>query len=83
MNISYTAEQATRVMSKLGISFTTASVVRLVKNSKLKKVPRPSSRYNTSFNYLVCLESLQNYLVNEVGLDANIVYQAIYGTGGQ
>ncbi len=81
MNMSYTVEQVSRVLNRLNMGFTTASASRLI-NSKLKKVPRPNSRYNTSYNYLVDVKSLVDYLINEAGLDTNVVYEAVYGTGG-
>lgn len=81
MSMSYTVEEVSRVMSKLGLSFTVSAAKRFVDN-KLKKVQRPNSRYNTSYNYLVDVKSLEEYLTNEVGLDSNTVYQAVYGTGG-
>lgn len=82
MNMSYTVEQVSRVMNRLSLGFTTDSAKRLV-DRKLKKVERPSHHYNTSFNYLVDVASLEHYLINEVGLDSNVVYEAVYGTGGQ
>ncbi len=78
MNMSYTVEQVSRVLNRLNMGFTTASANRLI-DSKLKKVPRTNCRYNTSYNYLVDVKSLEEYLINEVGLDADVVYQAIYG----
>ena len=59
------------------MGFTTASDTRLV-DSKLKKVSRPRSCYNTSFNYLVDVKSLEDYLINECAIDANAVYIAVY-----
>lgn len=82
MNMSYTVEQVSRVLSKLGLGFSKDSAKRLV-DSKLKKVPRPTSSYNTSYNYLVDVRSLESYLINDVGLDKNTVLEAVYGTGGQ
>lgn len=78
MNTSYSVEQVGRVMQRLNLGFTTAAAKRLC-DSKLKRVERPNSRYNTSFNYLVDIKSLEEYLINEVGLDADVVNQAIYG----
>lgn len=78
MSISYTVEQVSRVLNKLNMGFTTASASRLIDN-KLKKLPRPNSRYNTSFNYLVDVKDLEEYLISEVGLDSLLVYKAIYG----
>lgn len=78
MNMMYSVEQVGRVMQRLNLGFTTAAAKRLC-DSKLKRVERPNSRYNTSFNYLVDVKSLEEYLINEVGLDADVVYQAIYG----
>lgn len=78
MNMSYTVEQVSRVLNRLNMGFTTASAKRLI-DSKLKRVERPSSRYNTSFNYLVDVASLETYLIEEVGLDANEVSMDIYG----
>lgn len=78
MIMMYSVEQVGRVMQRLNLGFTTAAAKRLCE-SKLKRIERPNSRYNTSFNYLVDVKSLQEYLINEVGLDADVVYQAIYG----
>lgn len=76
--MNYTVEEISRVLSKLGISFTISAAQRLI-DSKLKKLPRPNSRYNTSFNYLVDVKSLEDYLINDVGLDGGLVYKAVYG----
>lgn len=81
MRMSYTIEELSRVMNKLGLGFSKDSAKRLA-DSKLKRVERPNNRYNTGFNYLVDVKSLEEYLIIEVGLDANIVYEAVYGTGG-
>lgn len=81
MGMSFTVENVARVINKLGLGFTTAAAKRLC-DSKLKRVERPNSCYNTSFNYLVDVKSLEEYLINEVGLDKNTVYEAVYGTGG-
>lgn len=78
MNMMYSIEQVSRVLNRLNMGFTTASAKRLC-DSKLKKLPRPNSRYNTSFNYLVDVTSLEDYLITEVGLDAGLVYKAVYG----
>lgn len=83
MNMSYTVEEVSRVMSKLGISFTLSAAQRLINNGKLTRVPRPNSCYNTSYNYLVDVKSLEEYLINDVGLDRNTVLDAVYGTEGQ
>lgn len=83
MNMRYTVEEVSRVMSKLGMSFTVSAAKRLIDNGKLKKVPRPNSRYNTSYNYLVDVKSLEEYLINDVNLDRNNVLDAVYGTEGQ
>lgn len=82
MNMSFTVENVARVMGKLGLGFTTAAAKRLC-DSKLKRVERPNSRYNTSYNYLVDVKSLESYLLNECSFEANTVYEAIYGTRGQ
>lgn len=76
MNI--TVENLSRIMSKLRLGFTNDSARRLA-FSKLKRVPRPNNRYNTSSNFLICVKSLEDYLLKEVGLEANVIYQAIYG----
>lgn len=78
MNMSYTVEQVSRVLNRLHMGFTTDSAKRLV-DRKLKKVERPSHHYNTSFNYLVDVQSLEEYLINECRLDANLVHSAVYG----
>lgn len=78
MSMTCTVEQVSRVLNRLNMSFTTASAKRLVDN-ELKKVARPNNRYNTSFNYLVDVKSLEDYLINECSLDANAVYEAVYG----
>ncbi|GGG23804.1 hypothetical protein GCM10007425_17800 [Lysinibacillus alkalisoli] len=82
MNMSYTVEQVSRILSRLGLGFSNDSAKRLV-DSKLKRVERPNSRYNTSYNYLVYVKSLEEYLINEVGLDTNVVYEAVYGARSQ
>ena len=82
MNMSYTIEELSRVMRKLGLGFSRDSAKRLA-DSKLKKVPRPNSCYNTSYNYLVDVKSLEEYLINDVGLNTDVVFEAVYGTGGQ
>jgi len=79
--MSYTVEQVSRVLNRLNMGFTTASARRLI-DSKLKRVERPNSRYNTSYNYLVDVKSLEEYLINDIGLDTNVVFEAVYGTGG-
>lgn len=81
MNMSYTVESVSRVLNRLNMGFTTASASRLI-DSKLKKVPRPNSRYNTSYNYLVDVKSLEEYLINDVSLDTDVVFKAVYGAGG-
>ncbi|MEQ6357806.1 hypothetical protein ABNX05_24705 [Lysinibacillus sp. M3] len=78
MNMMYSVEQVSRVLNRLNMGFTTDSAKRLV-DRKLKKVERPSHHYNTSFNYLVDVQSLEEYLINECGLDANLVHSAVYG----
>lgn len=74
----YSVEQVGRVMQRLNLEFTTAAAKRLC-DSKLQRVERPNSRYNTSFNYLVDVKSLEEYLIEECGFDVNTVYQAVYG----
>lgn len=76
--MTYTVEQISRVLNRLNMGFTTDTAKRLV-DSKLKKVARPNHYYNTRFNYLVDVGSLENYLINECKLDANLVNTAIYG----
>lgn len=76
--MTYTVEQVSRVLNRLNMSFITDSAKRLV-DRKLKKVERPSHHYNTSFNYLVDVQSLEKYLINECRLDANLVHSAVYG----
>ena len=83
MNMSFTVESVGRVLNKLNVGNSTHSVKRLLDNGKLKRVQRPHYCQNTTYNYLVCVDSLQNYLINEIGLDANMVYKVVYGTGGQ
>lgn len=78
MNMMYSVEQVSRFLNRLNMGFTTDSAKRLV-DRKLKKVERPSHHYNTSFNYLVDVQSLEEYLINECGLDANLVHSAVYG----
>lgn len=82
MNMSFTVENVARVMGKLGLGFTIAAAKRLC-DSKLKRVERPNSRYNTSYNYLVDVKSLESYLISECSFDSTTVYEAIYGTRGQ
>lgn len=76
--MTYTVEQVSRVLNRLNLGFTTDSAKRLV-DRKLKKVERPSHHYNTSFNYLVDVQSLEEYLINECSLDAILVQSAVYG----
>jgi len=73
--MTYTVEQVSRVLNRLNMGFTTDSAKRLV-DRKLKKVERPNHHYNTSFNYLVDVQSLEEYLINECRLDANLVHSA-------
>ncbi|MFY0517841.1 hypothetical protein ACOMCU_08405 [Lysinibacillus sp. UGB7] len=79
MGMSFTVESVSRVLNKLNIGVSTHSVKRLLDNGKLKRVQRPHYCQNTTYNYLVDVVSLEAYLVNEVGLDANEVAIAIYG----
>lgn len=76
--MKYTVEQVSRVLNRLNMCFTTAAAKRLV-DSKLTKVPCTHNHYNTSFNFLVDVKSLENYLTDECGLDTNIVFSAVYG----
>ncbi|MGG2112619.1 hypothetical protein ABFY60_19350 [Lysinibacillus pakistanensis] len=76
--MSYTVENVSRVLNRLDMCFTVDASKRLV-DRKLKKVERPSHHYNTSFNYLVDVQSLEEYSINECRLDANLVHSAIYG----
>lgn len=76
--MTYTVEQVSRVLNRLNIGFTTDAAKRLV-DRNLKKVTRPSHHYNTSFNYLVDVKSLEDYLINECKLDAHLVHSAVYG----
>lgn len=79
MGMSFTVESVSRVLNKLNIGVSKHSVKRLLDNGKLKRVQRPHYCQNTTYNYLVDVVSLEAYLVNEVGLDANEVAIAIYG----
>ncbi|MEK5433030.1 hypothetical protein MKY88_19545 [Lysinibacillus sp. FSL R7-0073] len=80
--MNYTLEQTGRVLSRLKMGVSTQSAKKLVDNGKLKRVQRPHYCPNTADPFVVCVDSLQNYLINEVGLNANVVYEAVYGTGG-
>lgn len=79
MSMNFTVESVGRVLNKMNVGISTHSVKRLLDNGKLKRMQRPHYCQNTTYNYLVCVDSLQNYLINEVGLDANEVSMAIYG----
>ena len=75
-----TLEQTARVLSRLNMnSFTASSTQRFLENGKVKRVPRPHSCFNTAYNYVVDLDSLQAYLINDLKLDANKVTIAIHG----
>ncbi|WP_446936278.1 hypothetical protein [Lysinibacillus fusiformis] len=78
MNMIYSVEQVNRVLNQLNMGFTT-SAAKLLVDSKLKKVERSSHHYNTSFNYLVDVQGLEEYLIYECRLDANLVHSAVYG----
>lgn len=80
--MNYTLEQTGRVLSRLNMGVSTLSAKRLVDNGKLKRVQRPRYCPNTAYPFVVDVKSLEAYLINEVGLDANTVYQAVYGAGG-
>lgn len=76
--MTYTVEEVSRVLSRLNMGFTTSAAKRLAE-SKLKRVERPNNYYNTSFNYLVEVQSLEKYLIDECNLDASLVHSTIYG----
>lgn len=76
--MTYTVEEVSRVLSRLNMGFTTSAAKRLAE-SKLKRVERPKNYYNTSFNYLVDVQSLEKYLIDECKLDAILVHSAVSG----
>ncbi len=80
--MNFTLEQIGRVLSRLDMGISTQSAKRLVDNGKLKRVQRPHYCPNTAYPFVICVSSLQNYLINECGFDANTVYEAIYGIRG-
>lgn len=75
-----TIEHASRILSRLNFnSFTASSTQRLLEDGKVKRLPRPNNCFNTAYNYVVDLDSLQHVLVNKLGFDINKVQKAIYG----
>lgn len=74
-----TVEQISRILNKLNICFTVNSAIRLI-NNKLIKVPRPKTYYNTGYAFLVDVQSLERYLINECKLDTNKTNTIIYGS---
>ncbi|MFJ7664151.1 hypothetical protein ACIQXW_17490 [Lysinibacillus sp. NPDC097162] len=77
--MTYTLEQVGRVLSKLNLGVSVHSAKKLVDNGKLKRIERPHYCQNTAYNFLVDIESLETYLVNEIGLNANEVSIALFG----
>lgn len=77
MNI--TLEQVARVLSRLNISFTASSTQKFIEKWNVKRVSRPNGCFNTTYNYVVDVESLKGCLVDDLGLDVNLVHSVLYG----